>query len=76
MPENTVFRVRQHMYNKAMHLFYTNRDSMGHNTEMLNTLDIELKKNKAKIDVPKGSGYNLQVNEWGLIDQTNFSMNL
>ena len=30
----------------------------------------------AKIEVPKGSQYTPKVNQWGLIDSTNFSMNL
>ena len=49
---------------------------MDHNNQMLNTLPDDLVETRAACDVPLGSGYKPQVNEWGLIDQTNFSMNL
>ena len=63
-------------YEKATHLFYPNKESMVHNDSMLNTLSTDLIQTEAACDVPLGSGYKPQVNEWGLIYQTNFSMNL
>ena len=36
----------------------------------------ELVEIKAIISVPKGSSYKPTVNDWGLIDKTNFAMNL
>ena len=46
-------------YQSATHLFYTNRESTQHNTQMLNTVDKDLCRNKANIDVPKDLAMNL-----------------
>ena len=63
-------------YDKATHVFYTNREVFKHNDYMINTLSTKLVQIPAKCEVPTGSGYIPHVNDWGLIDQTNFSMNL
>ena len=63
-------------YEKAKHLFYTNKEVKDHNDHMLTTLNTDLVKIKARCDVPKGSGYTPSVNKWDIIEQTNFSMNL
>ena len=63
-------------YDLATHLFYTNPEVLEHNTHMLNTMPTELIEIEAKVDVPKGSGYRPQVNAWGLIDKTNYTMHL
>ena len=77
-----VLRSRKHtlmtklQYEKATQLFYTNPEVKDHNDYMLETLDTDLVRIRAKCDVPKGSGYIPSVNKWGIIDQTNFTMNL
>ena len=63
-------------YDKAMHVFYTNREVFEHNNYMIDTLSSDLVEIKARCQVPTGSGYTPSVNGWGLIDQTNFSMDL
>ena len=63
-------------YEDAIHLFFTNLEVKNHNDYKLNTLDSDLIVIDAICDVPSGSGYKPQINEWGLIDQTNFSMHL
>ena len=63
-------------YEKATHLFYTNKEVKDHNDHMLTTLSTDLVEIKARCDVPKGSGYTPSVNKWDIIEQTNFSMNL
>ena len=59
-------------YGQATHLFYTNKEVNAHNTYMLNLLTSDLVEIEAKLDVPKGSGYRPRVNDWGLIDKTNW----
>ena len=63
-------------YDLATHLFYTNPEVLEHNTHMLNSMPSELIEIEAKVDVPKGSGYKPQINAWGLIDKTNYTMHL
>ena len=77
-----VLRSRKHtlmtklQYEKATQLFYTSPEVKDHNDYMLKTLDTDSVKIRAICDVPKGSGYTPSVNKWGIIEQTNFTMNL
>ena len=43
---------------------------------MMNSMPVGLKKIPGVVEVPRGSNYVPRVNDWGLIDSTNFSMNL
>ena len=63
-------------YDDATHLFYTNLETFQHNHYKLNTLNSDLIVIEAKCDVPKGSGYIPKINNWGLIDDTNFPKRL
>ena len=61
-------------YNDAIHLFYTNIEVNRHNEYMLNSLEYMLEEIVANLMTPKG--YKAKTNENGLIDKTQFSMNL
>ena len=61
-------------YNDAIHLFYTNIEVNEHNEYMLNSLEYMLEEIAANLLTPKG--YKAKTNENGLIDKTQFAMNL
>ena len=63
-------------YDDAIHIFYTNIEVLEHNVYKLGLLKTEKAESKATWDPPKGSGYVPFENDWGLVDNTNFSMNL
>ena len=63
-------------YKKALHLFYRNIDVYNHNNNLLNSLPGNFFVIKAKFNIPRASDYTPTVNDHGLIDSTNFSMNL
>ena len=60
-------------YDQATHAFFRNKDVLKHNTRMLRKVKSKLVEIKALYDVPKGSDYQPQVNEWGIIGDSNFS---
>ena len=63
-------------YNDASHLCYTNRETNNHNNNMLNKAlqDEILEQIGANLKTPKS--YNPKINEFGLIDNSQFAMNL
>ena len=61
-------------YERAIHLFFTNLEVQIHNDKMLNSLQGDLEVILANLTVPKG--YKPKTNEYGLIDNTQFSMEL
>ena len=63
-------------YNNAIHLFYSNIEVFNHNLARLNALEGELFEIEARIEVPRRSRYNPTVNDYGLIGDSSFSMNL
>ena len=63
-------------YDDAIHIFYTNIEVLEHNVYKLGLLKTDKAESKATWDPPKGSGYVPFQNDWGLVDNTNFSMNL
>ena len=63
-------------YDNAINIFFTNIEVLEHNVYKLSTLKTDLAKSKVTYQAPKGSGYIPFVNERGLIDNTNFNMDL
>ena len=63
-------------YNNASHICYTNKETNGHNNDMLNKAlqDEILDEVLTNLKTPKG--YTAKVNEHGLIDNTQFVMKL
>ena len=63
-------------YNDANHICYTNNETNCHNDNMLNkaTQDEILEQVLANLKTPKS--YKPKVNEYGLIDNSQFAMNL
>ena len=59
---------------KAIHLFYTNVEVNSHNEYMLNTLEHQLQEIAANLLTPRG--YKPKTDQNGLIDKTQFAMNL
>ena len=63
-------------YNNASHLCYTNKETNSHNDDMLNKAlqDEILEQVEANLKTPKS--YKPTVNDFGLIDSTQFAMKL
>ena len=60
-------------YNEATHVFFRNIDVLKHNTKMIKTLSASLNEIEAKYEVPKGVKYSPQINDWGIVGESNLS---